>query len=252
MLIFLTMVITGVLIGFTGAGGAGTIIAILTSLFGVPVHLALGTSLFSMIFTSLSGTISHFKENNVMLKIGSFTGLFGALGAFIGAHLASNIDENILKILTATMMFFSSILLWLKLFTNNRIWSTIHSKTKKTFLNFIFKVLLIGLITGSLSGLLGIGAAPFIQIGILSCFGLTARQAAGTTMLIIIPIAFVGGVGYYTLGNLNFILFLKVVTGTMIGSFIGAKFTAYANELFLKAAMITIPIIAGFLLIFGN
>ena len=38
MLLFVTMILVGVLIGFTGAGGAGTVIAVLTAIFSIPVH----------------------------------------------------------------------------------------------------------------------------------------------------------------------------------------------------------------------
>jgi uncharacterized membrane protein YfcA len=67
MLLFVTMILIGILIGFTGAGGAGTVIAVLTAIFGIPVHTALGTSLASMIFTSLSGTL-YLVNNKVYMN----------------------------------------------------------------------------------------------------------------------------------------------------------------------------------------
>jgi uncharacterized membrane protein YfcA len=253
MLLFVTMILIGILIGFTGAGGAGTVIAVLTAIFGIPVHTALGTSLASMIFTSLSGTLSHLKAHNVVLKIGIIIGLFGAIGSFIGAQIAGFIDEDILKYCTAGMMTFSAFLLWRRLFMTQR-----PSKTKATntavnhSTNLIAKGAFVGIITGCLSGFLGIGAAPFIQIGLLTIFGLTAKKSVGTTMLVILPIAFVGGFGYYIIGHLDIPLFIKVVCGTMIGSYIGAKLTAYANEVFLKVVMIAVPIASALLLIFGK
>lgn len=198
MLLFVTMILIGMLIGFTGAGGAGTVIAVLTSLFGIPVHTALGTSLASMIFTSLSGTVSHFKSHNVVLKIGAITGSFGAIGSFIGAQIAGYIDENTLKYFTGAMMTFSALLLWRRLFMSKPK-TTMKSTSKQAYKNsnLITKGAFLGIITGCLSGLLGIGAAPFIQIGLLTIFGLSAKKAVGTTMLVILPIAFVGGLGYY-------------------------------------------------------
>ncbi|AVQ35396.1 sulfite exporter TauE/SafE family protein [Staphylococcus kloosii] len=253
MLLFVTMILVGVLIGFTGAGGAGTVIAILTAIFGIPVHTALGTSLASMIFTSLSGTLSHFKAHNVVLKIGLITGLFGAIGSFIGAQIAGFIDEDILKYCTAGMMTFSAFLLWRRLFMIQRPSKTkTISKSVNNNTNLIAKGAFVGIITGCLSGFLGIGAAPFIQIGLLTIFGLTAKKAVGTTMLVILPIAFVGGFGYYIIGHLDIPLFIKVVCGTIIGSYIGAKLTAYANEVFLKVVMIAVPIASALLLIFGK
>ncbi len=55
MLIILVMFLLGIILGFIGAGGAGFVIALLTLLFHIPIHTALGTSLAGMAFTSLSG-----------------------------------------------------------------------------------------------------------------------------------------------------------------------------------------------------
>ena len=43
--IIITMLVMGILLGFVGAGGAGFIIAILTLVFHIPIHVALATSL---------------------------------------------------------------------------------------------------------------------------------------------------------------------------------------------------------------
>ncbi len=42
MAIIITMLLMGILLGFVGAGGAGFIIAILTLVFHIPIHVALG------------------------------------------------------------------------------------------------------------------------------------------------------------------------------------------------------------------
>jgi len=68
-------------------------------------------------------------------------------------------------------------------------------------------------------------------------------------MLVILPIALAGGVGYYFQGFLDFILLLKVVAGTMVGSYIGAKYTRLAPQPLLKSAMVLTPIIAGAILL---
>ena len=83
------------------------------------------------------------------------------------------------------------------------------------------QALLIGLITGSLSGLFGIGSTPFIQLGLMLILGMSMRVAAGTTMLVIMPIALAGGAGYFSIGYLDVQLLAAVVIGTMSGSYVG-------------------------------
>lgn len=247
MAIALTMFVLGMLLGFVGAGGSGFIIAILTTVFGVPIHLALGTALAAMVFTTLSGAYSHFRQGNVSVRTGIYVGLFGALASYLGSKIAALIPMQTLQWLTAGMLFLSGLVLILRLFilkkveVNSEIAATGRFQTKKAAG--------VGAVTGLLSGTFGIGSTPFIQIGLLMVIGLPLTQAVGTTMLVILPIAFAGGAGYYFQGHLDFALLAQVVAGTMIGSYIGAKFTTLAPKPVLKMAMVLSPIIAALIMI---
>ncbi|HLQ97190.1 MAG TPA: sulfite exporter TauE/SafE family protein [Candidatus Dormibacteraeota bacterium] len=68
--------------------------------------------ILAMVFTSISGTYSHYRENNLVLRIGLATGLFGAIGAFVGSWIADLILGSTLKWFTAGMMVLSAVLLW--------------------------------------------------------------------------------------------------------------------------------------------
>ncbi|MDQ0169450.1 putative membrane protein YfcA [Paenibacillus tundrae] len=72
------------------------------------------------------------------------------------------------------------------------------------------------------SAIICIGSTPFIQLGLMLLLGMSMRYAAGTTMLVIIPIALAGGAGYMKIGYLDLQLLLAVVIGTMSGSYVGA------------------------------
>lgn len=251
MLILLTMLVTGLIMGFIGAGGSGSIIAILTIFFGIKIHSALGTSLLAMVFTSLAGGFSQFREHNIVVRTGLAVGGFGAFGAFAGSQLSNLIHAGDLKWLTGTMLVISAIVLGIRVFKGfkgiqkeNARDLTLRSR------RFWFSAAGLGIVTGIMSGLFGIGAAPFIQIGLLLFFGLTVQQSAGTTLLIILPVALVGGIGYFTLGFLDIKLFFEVVTGTVIGSYIGAKFTNRLPDMILKIGMVAVPALGGLLLLF--
>jgi uncharacterized membrane protein YfcA len=53
-------IFVGFICGFIGAGGGMMLLLVLTSFLGYPMHLAVGTSVFIMAFTALTGGISHF------------------------------------------------------------------------------------------------------------------------------------------------------------------------------------------------
>ncbi|WP_416829061.1 sulfite exporter TauE/SafE family protein [Ectobacillus polymachus] len=246
--IIITMFAVGLLLGFVGAGGSGFIISILV-LFGIPIHIALGTALVAMIFSSLSGAVSHYLEENVSLKQGIVVGIFGAIGAWISSKFSVFMPADQLKWMTASMLYLSGIVLWLRMFIISRKQSIDDSSTPMTGILFFVSACGIGFITGALSGLFGIGSTPFIQIGLMAILGMSVRKSAGTTMLVIILIAIAGGTGYYHLGYLNLQLLSEVVIGTMLGSYIGAKFTKRAPAAFLKTSMVLFPMMGGTLLL---
>jgi len=252
MLIVLVMFMLGLVLGFVGAGGAGVVIAILTVVFQIPIHTALGTSLSAMVFTTMSGAYSHFREGNVVMKNGLAVGVFGAIGAFIGAYIAAMMPEHLLKWMTACMLFLSAILLWLKVtFYSEEVLLPGGNKPMLVGLKFWLTACGLGIVTGVLSGTFGIGATPFIQIGLLVLFSMTIYQSAGTTMLVILPIALLGGLGYMIGGYLDITLLLKVTIGLMTGAYMGAKFTKRLPPAVLKTAMVLVPILGGLMLACG-
>lgn len=248
MIITLTMFLMGILLGFIGAGGSGFIIALLTVIFGVPIHTALGTSLAAMVFTTLSGAYSHYQQGNIDVKTGITVGVFGAIMSYLGSKIAVWIPVNSLHWLTAGMLFLSAVMLMIRLFIVNRIKETNKRETKFTG-SFLVRAASVGIVTGILSGTFGIGAAPFIQLGLMIVLGLSVQESVGTTMLVILPVAIAGGIGYYFEGYFNILLLIQVLAGTMIGSYIGAKFTNNVPLPILKSAMVLTPIMAGAILL---
>lgn len=252
MLIILVMFVMGLMLGFVGAGGAGVVISVLSVVFSIPLHTALGTSLGAMVFTTVSGTYSHYREDNVVVKCGVAVGLFGAVGAFWGAKLAGFLPAGDLKWLTAGMLFASAVLLAIRVYFPERIEALAKGVSAPAGMQYWGAAAGVGLVSGMLSGTFGIGGMPYILIGLLTVFNMPVHQAAGTTMLISLPIALFGGIGYLINGHLDFGLLAKVIAGLMTGTYIGAKFTRRLPAVILKTTMVTIPVIGGLLLLFGT
>ena len=248
--IILTMFVVGMLLGFIGAGGSGFIISILTTIFGFPIHTSLGTALAAMIFSSISGTASHYRENNIILKVGLATGISGAAGAWISSNFSTFVPVNDLKWMTSGMLYLSALILWIRMIIISKRGSSMDFDNVPDGMKFWIYCFGIGIVCGAISGIFGIGSASFIQIGLLFIMGMSVRKSAGTTMLVIIPIALAGGAGYYHLGYLDIKLLIEVVAGTMAGSYIGAKFTKRVPEPLLKFAMVMVPITAATILLF--
>ena len=248
----LVMLALGLLLGFVGAGGSGFIISILTVVFGYPIHTALGTALAAMFFSSFSGSISHYREGNMKLRPGVVVGLTGAAGAWISSGWSSLIPEDRLGYLTSGMLFASGFALWFRMAYVSRRPQTPESMNAASPVQgwrFWVNAPLVGFLTGALSGLFGIGSTPFIQLGLMLLLGMSMRYAAGTTMLVIMPIALAGGAGYFTIGYLDVHLLAAVVICSMSGAYIGATFTKRVPAAWLKTCMVLTPMLGGAILL---
>lgn len=249
-MIFCAMIFLGMLLGFAGAGGAGLTITLLTVGFGIPIHVALGVALAAMSFTMLSGAISHFREGDVLLRLGLTTGVAGMAGAFCGAQVSDALPGAVLSKLTAALMLASSCLLYFILFRKELLDAFVAKhKSQAEGASFYLHALVIGVVTGFLSGAFGIGATAFIQISLMLFFGISLYNAIGTTMLVILPISLSGGFGYLLNGHLDFYIFGQTLCGLTIGAYFGAKLTRLASRNVLRYIILSMPTIGGILLL---
>ncbi len=109
-------VIIGFICGFVGAGGGMMMLLILTSVLGFELKTAVGTSVFIMAFTALTGAISHFAiggapDWTVFVLCVAFTLIWARIAA-VFANKASPKTLNratgvVLVVLGAVVMLFS-------------------------------------------------------------------------------------------------------------------------------------------------
>lgn len=249
MAIFLSMFFISILLGFAGAGGSGIMIGMLVALFHIPIHTALGTAVAAMIFTVLSGAYSHFREGNILLKSGLIVGLFGGGAAYGGSIVARWLPEQVLTWITAGLLLLAAILIWLRTGKKKMLLFTDQLLDSSMGLRFWATAFMVGSVSGFLSGIGGIGAAPFIQLGLLIFMGMSLRHTVGTTMIVILPIAVFGAWGYLLAGFIDARLLLEVLSGTILGSFIGAKFTKRVPARILRIVVVMLPAFGALLLI---
>lgn len=249
--VVVTMFALGLMLGFVGAGGSGFIISVLVTGFGIPIHTALGTGLAAMLFSSTSGAVSHFREGNTVLKTGAIAAAAGAASSwFFSSQVSAAIPAEKLTYMTAGMLYLSAVILCVRVFGISSKRSDKES-FQVTGEKYWIVCILIGFVCGSLSGLFGIGATPFIQIGLITGLRMPIAKSAGTTMFIIVPIALCGGIGYYGSGQLDMSLLYEVLGGITVGSYLGVKLTKRLPAVVLKLSMIIIPALGATLLLVG-
>lgn len=118
-------------------------------------------------------------------------------------------------------------------------------------MNELFTIVTIGLVSGFLSGLLGIGGG-FIMVPALIIFvGLSPHHAIGASLAVIVPTAISGVFKHYSLGNVDFRMAAMVAVGAVVGSYIGATTTAYVSGDTLKKIFGVFTVLVGCNMLFG-
>jgi len=88
----------------------------------------------------------------------------------------------------------------------------------------ILAYIILGLLAGILSGLIGIGGGIIIVPALVLIFGLTQQQAQGTTLAIMIPpVGLLAAWSYYTRGLVDLKIAALIVIGFFVGGLIGGK-----------------------------
>ena len=102
----------GFICGFVGAGGGMMMLFVLTSFLGYQMHMAVGTSVFIMTFTALTGGISHFAIGGMPdITCLILCAIFTLLWARIAAHIANKSDAKTLNRVVGVIMIITSIVI---------------------------------------------------------------------------------------------------------------------------------------------
>ena len=102
--------IVGFICGFVGAGGGMMMLFVLTSILGYQLHMAVGTSVFIMTFTALTGCLSHIAIGGMTewLCLG-LCAVFTLIWARIAAKIANRSKTETLNRVVGGVLVATSI-----------------------------------------------------------------------------------------------------------------------------------------------
>lgn len=104
--------LVGFVCGFVGAGGGMMMLFVLTTFLGYQMHMAVGTSVFIMAFTALTGGVSHFAIGGMPdIAVLILCVLFTLLWARIAAKIANKSDAKLLNRVVGIVMIATSIVI---------------------------------------------------------------------------------------------------------------------------------------------
>lgn len=257
LLYTLTGVASGIFAGLFGLGGGVIIVPILSFLFTAQqmaeqniLHMALGTSLASILFTSLASMRAHHQRGAVQWPMVKRIAPGILIGAFAGSWMAAQISTRYLKIFFVVFLFLVA----------SRIIVSSKPFIKKEYgLRVITGV---GALIGAISSLVGIGGGTMSVPFLLRC-SLSMHSAIGTSAAIGFPIALAGAVGYaltglqakglppHTMGYIYLPALLFVSLASITTAPLGAKIAHKLPVARLKTIFAGLLVLLGFKMLAG-
>jgi len=90
-------VLAGFSSGLLGVGGGAVAVPVMVLVLTMPMHVAVATSMFMMIFTSVTGAVSHILQDNAVYEAALMLGLGIVVGTQVGAHVARRLRVGVLQ-----------------------------------------------------------------------------------------------------------------------------------------------------------
>jgi uncharacterized protein len=173
----------GALGGLFGVGGGLIIVPGLVLVAQLERRLAHGTSLAATLPIALASLSTYVVNGNVDWAIAPLMAIGTVTGAIVGTKLLTILPKRTITILFIVTVLATAVRLFLATETTGRdnltAWSAVL-------------LVLIGLATGTLSGLLGIGGGIVMVPAMVVLFGMVPLIAKGTSVAVIVPTSIVG------------------------------------------------------------
>ncbi|WP_165252766.1 sulfite exporter TauE/SafE family protein [Adlercreutzia sp. ZJ304] len=277
--------VIGVLSGMLGIGGGTIMIPVFKLGFGMAPAMCAATSLFAVVLTAISGSITHIRNKTCVPKLGLALGLGGAATSPLGVWLGAISPDWAIMVAATLVIAYSAITMFQKAWKmkpakagqidakisapsdsesaadesaadesaseSAAAESAADESTADPAISAREMAIgvCIGIVAGVASGYVGIGGGFLMVPMLMQLLKLPMRLTSGTSLLavMILPIPGVIMQGFY--GNVNWIAGILVSLGTVPGAFIGARLINRIHERALRFLFSGFLMVAAILLL---
>lgn len=257
--------LVGLSLGLTGGGGAIFAVPLLVYGLGVPTREAVGISLAAVGATSLVGFLHRWRLGQVELRTGLLFAVAGMVGAPIGSWIAGLLSDAMLLSLFAGLMVVVAIRLWQQASrpANEAAMCPTNSPadgpscqrdaTGALILNSRCAALLliVGVLTGILSGLFGVGGGFVIVPALVLFSGMAIHRAVGTSLMVISLVSVSGVASHLWVGraiapDITGLFVVGGIAGLFAGQSIGRRLSGPVLQ---KVFVVAILAVAAFVIV---
>lgn len=240
VLVYLAAIVAGAFGALLGLGGGIIIIPMLTLLFRLDIHYAIGASIVSVIATSSGAAATYVKEHLADMRLGMFLEAATTTGAIVGAFIAGLIAGRVLFLIFAVVLVYSALMMFRKRFLPEpppaepdalsrrlRLSGRYYDPAIKQEIRYNVTAVPIGfalaMIAGGVSGLLGIGGGS-LKVPAMDLFMRVPMKVSTATSNFMIGVTAATSAGvYFARGDIDPFIAAPVAMGVLSGTLIGTR-----------------------------
>ena len=229
----------GLITGFinTLAGGGSALSLPMLMFLGLPANVVNGTNRIAILLQSIVGVNTFRNKKVLQLKSDYHLSIPAIAGSLIGALVAVEINEQLLRKIIAGLM----VIMLLMVVFNPDAWvkgQAGKTTTKPTIIQYVIFFLI-----GFYGGFIQMGVGFFLLAGLVLGCGFDLVKANAIKVLIVLLFT-VFSIGIFFMHNqINLTAGLILAVGSMTGAWIGAHFTIKGGAKYVRYVLIVAMII---------
>jgi len=230
--------LAGLLSGLFGVGGGTVIVPLLVLLLHFNQRLGAGTSLAAIVPTATVGVVSYAIHGSVAWIPALILAAGSVVGAQIGTRLLPRISQTVLRWFFVGFLVIVIVSLFL----------VIPSRDAEFDLQLLngLALVAVGVVTGILAGLIGVGGGVIVVPILMLAFGTSDLVAKGTSLLMMIPTAISGTIGNLRTRNVDLvaagIVGVAACTTTALGAWLATLIDPFIGNMLFAAYLVVIAV----------
>src|ERR1700686_2346682 len=259
----------GFLVGLTGMGGGALLAPIMILVLKVPPVWAVGTDNAYSAITKALGSIVHFRQKSVNIKIALWLACGSVPATVIGVsivqymhkHLGNAINDVIIHTIGFTLLLVA-VLLVAKPIVMRRVERKQIEEAKQSILSGQpapaenvsrwhtryrpLVTVLVGAVVGLLVGLTSVGSGTLIIVALAFLFPrLASKELVGTDISHAVMLHIAATLVYFNAGTINWTIVRLLLLGSLPGVFLGSRLSKYIPDRIMRPVLAVVLAISG-------
>lgn len=242
LLVALTGLVAGVVVGLTGMGGGALLTPILVLGFGVPPVTAVSSDVMASVGMKVVGAGVHMRGGTVHRGVVKWLVLGSVPSALLGAYALRQLDHAgiaetwLLPVLGGALLVAS-----LAMFARAQIKQSRTASAAPDMPVRPVRTLAIGVLGGLVVGMTSVGSGSLMLVLLMLLYPtLSASRLVGTDLTQALPLVVAAAIGHLLFGSIDWILTAAILIGGIPGIYLGARISSKAPDHVVRPLLIGI------------